>query len=632
MSNNVIIGTAGHVDHGKTSLISALTEIDTDRLREEKERGITIELGFAYLDLPDGKRAGIIDVPGHERFVSNMLAGAGGIDIALLVVAADEGVMPQTLEHLGILHLLGIKQGLIALTKIDLVDQEWLELAEEDLREQIAGTFLENADIFHVSSRSGQGVAELRQALIAAVTSADEKKLSVPFRLPIDRVFTLSGIGTVVTGTLIEGKLATGDDVELYPQEEKVRVRSVQVHDEAVPEAQAGQRVAVNLSGTKKDEVERGNILAASGSLYPSYILDVDLRALRHSRFQIENGMRVHLYHASRELLGRVVLLDRDLLEKGESTFAQLRLEEQTYIKYGDHFVIRFYSPVETIGGGIVLDPMANKRKRYSQMDDFDIMRSEDATERLNLLLKNSALRFTPLNELYYRAGILSADGQRHLETLVQRSEALQLNEQTALHISAMEVLAQKCSDILHDFHQRLPLERGVKRESLRTQLLPRAQLQVSDRVIDELVNLEYIEDRGGLIALRNHSAALSPEEEELIAELSSRYQTEGFSPTATDDLIAEYDKKYKLDQILSRMLSDGILIRLTEQILMHHEYVEKAYEQVRKDVDERGSVALSDFRDEIETTRKYAIAILEYFDRMKFTQLSGDVRVLLRK
>ncbi len=323
MSNHVIIGTAGHVDHGKTSLINALTHIETDRLREEKARGITIELGFAYLDLPDGRRAGIIDVPGHERFVSNMLAGAGGIDVALLVVAADEGVMPQTLEHLGILQLLGIKQGVIALTKVDLVDEEWLELAEEDLREHIAGSFLEDAPIFHVSSYSGLGIQELREALFQAVNDADNKKLSVAFRLPIDRVFTLSGIGTVVTGTLIEGKLAAGDEVELYPREETVRIRSVQVHDEAVEAAEAGQRVALNLSGTKKDEVERGDILAASGSLRPSYILDVDLRSLKHSRFQIENGMRVHLYHASRELLARVVLLDRDVIEKGDSAPAR---------------------------------------------------------------------------------------------------------------------------------------------------------------------------------------------------------------------------------------------------------------------------------------------------------------------
>lgn len=630
MSNNVIIGTAGHVDHGKTSLISALTEIDTDRLREEKERGITIELGFAYLDLPDGKRAGIIDVPGHERFVSNMLAGAGGIDIALLVVAADEGVMPQTLEHLGILQLLGIEKGLIALTKIDLVDQEWLELAEEDLRDHIVGTFLENAPIFHVSSSKGEGVDELRQALIQAVAAAADKKTSIPFRLPIDRVFTLSGIGTVVTGTLIEGKLSSGDEAELYPQKKKVRVRSLQVHDQAVEQAQAGQRVAVNLSGTKKDEAERGNILAESDSLFPSYILDVELKSLKHSRFQIENGMRIHFYHGSRELLARLVLLDRDLLEKGDCAPAQIRLEEQTYIKQGDHFVIRFYSPLETIGGGTVLDPIAYKRKRHSDLGDFGIMLKGDDTARLDLILKNSALRFSPLKEIYYRAGILAADGPQHLQKLVEKGLALKLNNQTALHISALNLLADKCKHILQKFHHELPLEQGMKRESLRTRLLPRASIQLSDWIIDELVNLDYIEDREGNIALKEYSAALSPRQQQLIAELSDRYKTEVFSPSATNDVIAGYEKKDKLDQILSRMVNDGILIRLTDQILMHHEAVDKAFEQVEKDIAERGSVTLADFRDEIGTTRKFAVAILEYFDRMKLTKLSGDARVLL--
>jgi selenocysteine-specific elongation factor len=404
----------------------------------------------------------------------------------------------------------------------------------------------------------------------------------------------------------------------------------VQVHDDAVESAQAGQRVAVNLSGTKKDEVERGDILAESGSLYPTYILDVDMRSLKHSRFQIENGMRVHLYHASRELLARVILLDRDLLEKGDIAPAQLRLEEQTYIKQGDHFVVRFYSPLETIGGGLVLDPLANKRKRFEDLDDFEIMRTGDAAARLDLALKNSGLRFKALNEIYYRAGINKAAGREQLQELISRGRALQLNDQTALHISAMETLAAKCSEILEKFHQDLPLEQGMKRESLRTRLLARTPIQLSDRVIDELIKLGYIEDRSGDIALKSHSADLSPQEQLLIEELSARFETEAFSPSATDELIAEYSKKDKLDQILSRMVNDGILIRLTDQILMHHKIVEKALAQVKKDIGERGSVTLADFRDEIGTTRKFAIAILEYFDRMKLTKLSGDARVLL--
>ncbi|NLC25569.1 MAG: hypothetical protein GX777_02965 [Fastidiosipila sp.] len=351
---------------------------------------------------------------------------------------------------------------------------------------------------------------------------------------------------------------------------------------------------------------------------------------MKHSRFQIENGMRVHFYHGSRELLARLVLLDRDLLEKGDCAPAQIRLEEQTYIKQGDHFVIRFYSPLETIGGGTVLDPIAHKRKRHSDLGDFDIMLKGDDTARLDLVLKNNALRFSPLKEIYYRAGILTVDGPQHLQKLVEKGLALKLNNQTALHISALNLLADKCKHILQKFHHELPLEQGMKRESLRTRLLPRASIQLSDWIIDELVNLDYIEDREGNIALKEYSAALSPRQQQLIAELSDRYKTETFSPSATNDVIAEYEKKDKLDQILSRMVNDGILIRLTDQILMHHEAVDKAFEQVEKDVAERGSVTLADFRDEIGTTRKFAVAILEYFDRMKLTKLSGDARVLL--
>ncbi len=340
--------------------------------------------------------------------------------------------------------------------------------------------------------------------------------------------------------------------------------------------------------------------------------------------------MRVHLYHASRELLARVVLLDRDVIEKGDSAPAQLRLEEQTYIKQGDHFVVRFYSPVETIGGGIVLDPIANKRKRYEDLDDFEILRSSDAAARLDLALESSGLRFKALNEIYYRAGLISADGKEYLQELIGKGRALQLNDQTVLHISAMEALAAKCDEILQKFHQDFPLEQGMKRESLRTRLLARAPIQLSDRVIDELIKLGYIEDRAGDIALRNHSADLSTREQQLVEELSARFEAEAFSPSATDELIAEYSKKDKLDQILSRMVNDGILIRLTDQILMHHKAVEKALAQVKKDIGERGSVTLADFRDEIGSSRKFAIAILEYFDRMKITQLSGDARVLL--
>ena len=350
--NHVIIGTAGHVDHGKTCLIKALTGIDTDRLAEEKKRGITIELGFANLQLPGGITAGIVDVPGHEKFIKNMLAGAGGIDIAMLIVAADEGVMPQTREHLSILSLLDIPQGVIVITKCDTVEEDWAELVKEDVAEAVKGTFLEGAPMVCVSAFTGQGLDELRDLLAEMAKKAKGKDLSRPFRLPADRVFTLGGFGTVITGTLIEGTLHEGDEIMLYPSGIMTRARSIQVHSHDVKEAYGGQRVAVNLAGVKKEDVPRGEVAAAPGSMTPSMMLDVRLSCLKETGREIKNNSRLHLYHGAREILCKVVLMDREVLMPGEECFAQLRLEENITAKRGDRFVVRFYSPLETVGGG----------------------------------------------------------------------------------------------------------------------------------------------------------------------------------------------------------------------------------------------------------------------------------------
>ena len=361
---HVIIGTAGHVDHGKTCLIKALTGIDTDRLKEEKKRGITIELGFAYLDLANGQRVGIVDVPGHEKFVRNMLAGAGGLDIAMLVVAADEGIMPQTVEHLDILSILGIKQGVVVITKTDLVEPEFTELVAEDIKELTQGTFLENAPIIPVSVYEQQGLEVLKKTLETLCKELPERAESGQFRLPIDRVFSLKGFGTVVTGTLMEGKLKKEQNIVLYPENAPVKVRSLQVHSKDTEVAFAGQRVAVNVPDRKKEEILRGDVLATKDSLYPTMMVDVKLEMLKHTDRVVKHGSRVHIYHGTRELLGKIALMNRDELKAGESAYAQLRLEEETVLRKGDHFVIRFYSPVETIGGGVVLDACPKKHRK----------------------------------------------------------------------------------------------------------------------------------------------------------------------------------------------------------------------------------------------------------------------------
>lgn len=379
-----IIGTAGHIDHGKTWLVKALTGTDTDRLAEEKRRGITIENGFAFLKFPDGREAGIIDVPGHERFIKNMLAGAGGIDIAMVVIAVDEGVMPQTREHLAILSLLGIRKGVLVLTKGDL---EWKKGLDQEIREFAEGTFLENADVVVTSAVDGRGIEELRRVLWKLCTAGkttENQNLSrnesdsctgrmgtkaSAFRLPIDRVFSLKGFGTVVTGTLLDGSLGLNYDTMLYPRAERVKIRGIQVHGQEISEAVPGQRVAVNLPGIGKEQISRGEILAAAGSMEGTMIADVRLQLLKSGQRSLKSGTRVHLYHGAAELVCKIILFDREVLKPGEEAVVQLRMEQMTAMKAGDHFVIRFYSPVETIGGGVVLNPNGIKRKKRQNAD-----------------------------------------------------------------------------------------------------------------------------------------------------------------------------------------------------------------------------------------------------------------------
>lgn len=379
-----IIGTAGHIDHGKTWLVKALTGTDTDRLAEEKRRGITIENGFAFLKFPDGKEAGIIDVPGHEKFIKNMLAGAGGIDIAMVVIAVDEGVMPQTREHLAILSLLGIRKGVLVLTKGDL---EWKKGLDQEIREFAEGTFLENADVIVTSAVDGRGIEELRRVLWKLCTAGKNMGNQKPsqkegdsctgrmgtkasaFRLPIDRVFSLKGFGTVVTGTLLDGSLGLNYDAMLYPRAERVKIRGIQVHGQEVSEAVPGQRVAVNLPGIGKEQISRGEILAAAGSMEGTMIADVRLQLLKSGQRTLKSGTRVHLYHGAAELVCKIILFGRAVLKPGEEAIVQLRMEQVTAMKAGDHFVIRFYSPVETIGGGVVLNPNGVKRKKRQNAD-----------------------------------------------------------------------------------------------------------------------------------------------------------------------------------------------------------------------------------------------------------------------
>ena len=631
---NVIIGTAGHVDHGKTALVRALTGTDTDRLEEEKRRGITIDLGFAHLELPDGSKAGIVDVPGHERFIRNMLSGAGGIDLALLVIAADEGVMPQTREHLGILQLLGIRRGCVALTKTDLVEADWLELVTEEVREELAGTFLADAEILPVSALTGQGIDQLRNTLFSLVDQMPDKDIKKPFRLPVDPVFTMQGFGTVVTGTLIEGSLSEGEEVTIYPAGESFRVRSVQVHAAKVETAFAGQRVAVNLHKAKQEDVPRGSVLASPGSIKSSMMLDAAIRVLPDAQRILTNGCRLHFHHGSGELLCKLVLLGgREQLLPGEEAYGQLRFEEQVAAKAGDPFILRFYSPLETVGGGTVLDPQPYKHRPSSQkaMDRLHSMHEGDGGQRLETLLLGHGHRFVNVNALALQAALPGEEVASVLEELAQGQQVVKLREDLFIHRDNLAAALQKAQEALADYHQRHPLRGGMRREELRKACFPGQAEEDADLALDALVAKGDLALSGKAFAMPGFEITLSAKQQALHDEVIKRFQSAGFSPPEKAALQAEYANEKEFTRVQEYLLDKGDLVTVSPEISFLRADLGEALERFTRLHADKGAVSLADFRDALNTSRKYALSILEYWDRRGITRMSGDARVLAR-
>ncbi len=632
---HVIIGTAGHVDHGKSSLIRALTGLQTDRLEEEKKRGITIDLGFAWLDLPDGGKAGIVDVPGHERFVHNMLAGAGGIDLAILVVAADEGVMPQTEEHLAILDLLDIKKGLIVMTKIDLVDPEWLDLAEETVREAVAGTFFAEAPIYRASAYTGEGIEEVRQAIFQAIQDLPEKNPDLAFREPIDRVFSVEGFGTVITGTIFEGQVKVGDKLMVYPQAQEARVRSIQVHETDVDEAFAGQRTAINLAQIAKDQLVRGQVLASPNSLEVSQILDVEIRVPANSPFAIKDRSRVHFHYGAAEALCQVRLLGAGSLEPGDTGLARLNFQEDVCLKYHDPFVLRFFSPVVTVGGGHVLDPCPRtfRIKNAAWQQRLQELREGDEQTRLLLALDSGSPHFDPLTKAVHRAGLDQLTPQALAQVchnLVEDKLAYKLTDQIYLSTAFLHNLCASCVRILGNFHQAQPLKAGMRREALRTTLLSDVRLDYTDKILDYLLAQGMLKEQAGLISLPNFNFTLTSEQEKIQAAMLAQYQKAGFSPPENAELLAQFNKQDRPEDLLSNLIDRGDLVRLDDKLNLHPDFLAEAKAYVISEIEAKGSLKLADFRDHINSSRKYAVAILDYFDRIKLTRMKGDVRILL--
>lgn len=632
---NIIIGTAGHVDHGKTALIRALTGIETDRIKEEKKRGITIELGFAYLDLPDGEKAGIIDVPGHEKFVKNMLAGAGGIDLALLVVAADEGFMPQTREHLGILSLLGISRGLIVVTKKDLVDEDWLEVVTEDIRSEVAGTFLEFAPILPVSSYTGEGLEELRQAIFQLIEETSQlKNPNTPFRIPVDRVFSIEGFGTVITGTLIEGQMNVGDPVTIYPGGLQTKIRNLQVHSKDVPTAYAGQRVAVNLASIKKSEIEKGDVVAKPASMHTTMMLDIKMTVLKDCQRDIFNGSRLHLYHGAKDILCKVVLLDKEVLSAGEAGYAQLRLEEEIAAKTGDRFVLRFYSPLETIGGGIVLDsnPMKHKRNDPQVIRALGIKDTGSEKEKICEALREYSSRYETLDFLKTHTAIDSDVFDSVVSVLLSEKEVYSVNASVVIHKDFLRQMEQRAEKLLSAYHAENPLRPGMKRDEFRSKLFPGQDIACADKITEYMAQDGVVSCESGSVALASFQIEMNASQQKLMNQIEEIYRKAGYAVPSVDEVAAQFPKEKGFKQVLESMIADGKLVKVADQIIFHKENHDHALGLATQYIGEHGQITLGELRDLIGSSRKYTVALLEYWDRKNVTKKVGDARVLYNK
>jgi selenocysteine-specific elongation factor len=638
LMRSVIIGTAGHIDHGKTALVRALTGIDADRLPEEKRRGITIDLGFAELELGDVS-AGFVDVPGHERFVKNMLAGAHGIDLVLLVIAADEGVMPQTREHFDICRLLGVKSGLVVITKSDTVDEELLELVELEATELVRNSFLEGAPLLVVSSRTGAGIEELKGALRAAALALPARSYALEARLPIDRAFTMRGFGAVVTGTLVAGEITEGDEMELLPLGKPVRVRGLQVHGKTVARATAGARTAVNLGGVETGEIERGMVLAPVGRLRPTQIINAGLELLESAPRALRTRARVRVHLGTAEVLARLVVLDdTGTIEPGRRGFAQLRLEAPVVTVAGEHFIIRSYSPQLTVAGGQVLDPLAQKHRGRV---------TEELRARLSALMSvghaSQLIAFveTAREQGLRRPDIIARTGWRDeifedaLSEAVER-DAVAVAEGVYLARARFEQLGAGALEEVRSFHRREPLARGLLRETLRERRFAHLTPEIFRAVLSHLEAKDMLSAEKEFVRESSHSLNLSEADAALKASLEGIYRTAGLEVPPLEEALARASmRKVSREhgrKILQLLLDAGLLVRVQPELLFHREALDALVEKLRRYGAEHAPERLIDvaaFKDLAGVSRKYAIPLLEYFDRERITRRAGDRRII---
>ncbi len=650
---HLILGTAGHIDHGKSALVRALTGTDPDRLKEEQARGITIDLGFAHWT--DGEvHFSFVDVPGHERFVRNMLAGVGGIDAVVLVVAADESVMPQTREHFEICRLLHVPAGLVALTKADLVDEEMLELARLEIRELVAGSFLEDAPVVPVSSVTLAGLDDLRRELRALAGRVEPRRPRGAARLPIDRVFSVKGFGTVVTGTLVAGAVELESELSLLPAGRPVKVRGVQVHGAKEAVAVAGQRAAVNLSGVDLDEVHRGQTLATPGTLRPTRAIDARLQLLPSAR-ALKHGARIRFHQGTAEVLGRVAraaVLPSDggdgqappgqgtEIRPGADAYVRLRLEAPAVLARGDRFIIRAYSPPVTIGGGLVLDPLPDRgpirteasRRRFEALDPARAATPQEAADRaLAALVSSRAAAGLPVSAVVWRLGAAPGEVSALVERQASAGTAVRAGDVLA-EPAVLDRLARAVLQLVGDHHRAQPLSEGMPREEVRERVFARAAAGLFEHVIDRLTAAGQLTGRDRL-ALASHRVSLSPEEDEARLAIEVAYRAAGLKPPEPEAIAAERGiDRATLDRVVKLLLRQRVLVRI-ESLLFHEEALARLRQEMTALKQAAGAAARIDvatFKERYGVTRKYAIPLLEYLDRERITKRVGEGRVLI--
>ncbi|MEW8977387.1 MAG: selenocysteine-specific translation elongation factor [Symbiobacterium sp.] len=620
-----IIGTAGHVDHGKTALIRALTGVETDRLPEEQERGISIDIGFARFELPSGRRAAVIDVPGHEKFIKNMLAGITGIDAVILVVAADEGVMPQTREHLDILRLLEVKKGLVAITKIDLVDREMLELVEADVRDAVAGTFLEGAPFCPVSAVTGEGLDALMRAVDALLEETEPKDVTAFARLPIDRSFVRPGFGTVVTGTLVGGVIREGDRLELLPDGLEVRVRGLQVHGEKVERAEAGQRVAVNLSGVERSQVRRGHVLCAPGMLRPTLCFAGRLHLLESWPRELKHGERVHLHTGTSEVLGRVLLLTGDTLKPGDSAFVQVKLEEPVVVGRGDRYIIRSYSPVHTMGGGQVIEPHARYRRSQAAaaIAELEAKESGGTGGVIAETLLRSGMVPLSLAELARRTGVPAEAIQAELPGLA--ADLRELDGGLWIHRRGFGQFCAAVRGELEAYYRQHPLRWGLGKEEVRRKLgLGGKEFAALLGAAEAAGELALVRDR---VALPGRNPALTASQSRVAERLRAAIAAAGFSPPSVAEL-KQLVPDRDTEEVILYLIDQGEAVRVGDDLIIQAAVLEEAAQRTREHLRQHGRITVAELRDLLGTSRKYALPLLEWLDEQRITRRAGDERL----